>query len=99
MGLVKGFRLTAIVLVFGLAGQALAGPSPAVKCEANKLKTAGKYGQCLMKALSQATKKSTAADYTRCDNKLAAKWAKIEGKGGCLTSGDESSIAEVATKG
>ena len=96
VGLVKGFRLIAIVLVFGLAGQALAGPPPAVKCEANKLKAAGKYGQCLMKVLSKATKQSTEADYTRCDSKFTVKWTKIEARGGCLTMGDEASVAEAA---
>ncbi len=94
MGLVKGLRLTAILLVLGLAGQAWAGPTPAAKCEANKLKTAGKYGQCLLKALAKAAKKKAPeADYTRCDSKFVGKWAKIEAKGGCATTGDDTSVA------
>ena len=96
MDLVKGLRLTAILLVLGLAmaTPAEAGPT-AAKCEANKLKTTAKYGQCLFKALVKAAKRRTDADFTKCDSKFVGKWAKIEAKGGCVTTDDDTSVAAV----
>jgi hypothetical protein len=43
--------------------------SPADKCEANKLKTAGKYGFCRLKADAKAIKTGGAVDYSKCDER------------------------------
>lgn len=61
-----------------------------VACRANKLKEAGKYANCRMKAESKAVKKGEAPDYTKCDEKFAQKWttAETKGAGMCLSEGD-----------
>lgn len=43
-----------------------------------------------MKAESKAVKKGEAPDYTKCDEKFADKWTKVEtkGEGLCITEGD-----------
>jgi hypothetical protein len=81
---------------------------PAVKCESGKLKEAGKYGNCRLKADSKAVKKGEAADYTKCESKFADKWTKTETKAGagiCPSESDQVSMdarittdaAEIAT--
>ena len=40
---------------------------PALKCEATKLKTAGKYGFCRLKAEAKAVKRGESADFTKCE--------------------------------
>jgi hypothetical protein len=73
------------------AGSAVAVP-PAEKCEAGKLKQAGLYGFCRLKAEAKAVKSGSAPDYAKCDAKLGLEWAEIETKGGtmCPTSGDQT---------
>lgn len=81
------------ILALALAAPAAAGQT-AAKCEANKLKTAGKYGQCFLKVLARAAKKRTSeADHSRCDSKFEKKWEKIEAKGGCAKTGDAPAVA------
>jgi hypothetical protein len=66
-----------------------------VNCESGKLKEAGKYGNCRLKADSKAVKKGEAADYTKCESKFADKWTKTETKAGvgiCPSEGDQASI-------
>jgi len=81
---------------------------PAVRCEAGKLKEAGKYGNCRLKADSKGVKKGEAADYTKCVDKFTDKWGKVETKAGptvCPSEADVGSIdlrittdaAEIAT--
>jgi hypothetical protein len=72
---------------------------PADKCEAAKLKEAGKYHFCRMKAESKAVKKSEAADYGKCVAKFNDKWPLIEqkGEGACPTNGDEAAIETETT--
>ncbi len=96
----KQLTLNTIVtlIVIGLpASPVLAGPAAdkaAVKCEAGKLKEAAKYSGCLLKAQSKAKKKGGTPDYSKCDTKLAGKWAKLEDKadGNCPSTGDLDSI-------
>jgi len=81
-----------------IAGLAIAGTLPGAavaitdgeKCEADKLKAAGQYAFCRMKAESKAIKNSEAPDYSKCDTKYAEKWAKVESKAGgsCPVTGD-----------
>ncbi len=67
---------------------------PDLKCNADKVKEAGKYSFCRLKAESKAIKKGEAPDYTKCDSKYSDKWQKAESKaeGACLTNGDEAAI-------
>jgi hypothetical protein len=72
-----------------LATQALGG-TPAQKCEAAKLKIAGKYNFCRLKAEAKAVKTGDPVDYSKCDDSLALKWGSAETYGGgqCPTNGD-----------
>lgn len=97
----------ALAVVF-LSVSATQAADPAVKCEAGKLKTAGKYSSCRLSAESKGVKKGEAPDYSKCVTKFSDKWGKDESKAGpgvCPSEGDEASIdahltldaAEVAT--
>jgi hypothetical protein len=96
-----GRRSLAIALVLAVlsATGALAGPSDAEKCEADKLKRTGLYASCRLKADSKALKTGQPPDYTRCDQKIAAKFSAAETRwgGGCPTTGDVASIQSQAT--
>ncbi len=85
--------LIGLGLVLGLPTSASA-LDPDIKCEAAKIKTAGKYTGCLMGTYSKAVKKGEVPDFTKCDSKYSDKWAKAESKGGgaCPTEGDEAAI-------
>ncbi len=93
----------AMVVAAGLgmlwAGMALAGPTDADKCEADKLKRAGKYAFCRMKAEGKAVKKSEAPDYTKCNDKIVEQFGKAETKWGveCPTLGDVGEIQDQVT--
>ncbi len=78
--------MSAAILLTGLAQ----GLTPADKCEADKLKRAGKYSFCRLKAESKAVKIGNPPDYSLCDLKLGQKWANAEtiGGGQCPTNGD-----------
>jgi hypothetical protein len=82
------FTFLGVLLIAG-SGWAV---DPADKCEADKLKEAGKYGFCRLKAESKAVKKSEPADYTKCDANIDKRWPLIESKaaGACPTSGDQA---------
>jgi hypothetical protein len=91
------FTFLGVLLIAGPAWSVDPGP----KCEAAKLKEAGKYHYCRMKAESKAAKKSEAPDYGKCVAKFSDKWDKAESKGGgmCPTSGDEAEInAEITSQ-
>jgi cysteine-rich repeat protein len=60
-------------------------------CQSKKVKESGKYSACRFKELSRAIKKGTSPNYTKCEDKLSAKWAKIETKP-CTTTGDLASV-------
>jgi hypothetical protein len=73
---------------FALLGTLLlAGPSAAL------------YNLCRTKAAAKALKKGEAPDYAKCDQKFAAKWQKVEEKGGgdCWTTGDEATVQSQVT--
>jgi hypothetical protein len=84
------FTFLGVLLIAGLA----AAVDPTDKCEADKLKEAGKYHFCRMKAESKAVKKSEAPDYGKCVDKFTQKWPLIESKAGgaCPTNGDQAEI-------
>ena len=67
---------------------------PADKCEALKVKEAGKYHFCRLSAEAKAIKKGLPPDFAKCDGKLDLKWGRIESKaaGACPVTGDLSVI-------
>ena len=81
------------------AGTALAA-TDAEKCEAYKLKHAGKYGFCRMKAESKAVKRSEPADFDKCDEKVVDKFGRAEDRWDpeCPTSGDVGDIQSQVTE-
>ena len=73
---------------------ATATPAPAsskdaAKCESGKLKEAGKYANCLLKAVSKAVKKGGTADVGKCLAKFSGKWTKLESKAAGACPGGE----------
>lgn len=70
----------------------LAAEGAAQKCEALKLKAAGKNAACQTRQLAKMVAGGT-ADLDACSAKLAAAFAKLEAKGGCATTGDATAIA------
>ncbi|HEY2773213.1 MAG TPA: hypothetical protein VGK20_04075 [Candidatus Binatia bacterium] len=65
-----------------MATAAVAGPSPADKCEASKNKLAGQYYSCREKAEAVAISTAGTPDYSACTTKFGAKWDSAEGNGG-----------------
>ncbi len=76
----------AMVVAAGLAmlwgGMALAGPTDADKCYADKIKRAGWYNFCRMKAEWKGVKKSEAPDITKFDDKIVEKFRRPRRSGG-----------------
>jgi len=70
------------------------GVSPADKCEAAKNKIAGQYDACRLKTEATAVKTGGTPDFSKCDEKYAAKWtaAETDGGGMCPTNGDQSAM-------
>jgi hypothetical protein len=78
------------------SGTALA-VDPAVKCEAEKLKAAGKYAFCRMHAEAKASAKFEAPDFSKCDAAFDQKWQQAESRAvakgtSCWTMGDATTI-------
>ena len=68
---------------------------PAIKCEASKLKEAGKYANCRLKAHATAVTKALAPDFLKCEEKFTPKFTGLETKAGagvCPTEGDEPAL-------
>ncbi len=81
-------------LVALLCGGVARGADPADVCRSTKLLRAGTYDLCLLKTIARAARRGESPDFTKCDEKFAAAWAKAEAKGGgaCPTSGDVATI-------
>lgn len=73
--------------------------SPGDRCEADKLKTAGKYAYCRLRAESTAVMTGTAPNYTACDAKYGTKWSQVDARGGgqCPVNGDQAAIRAQVT--
>jgi hypothetical protein len=80
-----------MVLLVASAAHAV---SPAEKCEAAKLKIAGKYELCRLKAEATAAKTGAMRDFSKCDSAYSAKWAQTEMKAGgmCASNGDQATV-------
>lgn len=89
----RGTWITFGALMVVWAGQAAA-LTEAETCEAAKLKVAGKYNFCRLKAEAKAVKAGGTADYSKCDFKFNQKWldAETKGSGMCPTNGDAAGI-------
>ncbi len=88
-------RVSMILIGLGLAlGFATSVWAKSLDCEPDKLKAAGKYSFCRLKAASNAIKKSEAPDYSKCDSRFSRNWQKAESRalGTCPTEGDEAAI-------
>jgi hypothetical protein len=74
--------------------------SPSDKCESGKLKEAGKYGLCRLKAEARAVKQGGTPDYSKCDAKIGEKWAGLESDAGgeCPSNGDETAVRAFVTQ-
>ncbi len=60
------------------AGTALAGPTPAEKCQAGMSKAAGQYSACIAKAGTLTDPVKEGAALTKCHDKLQDAWTKLE---------------------
>jgi hypothetical protein len=70
---------------------------PALKCEAQKLKVAGKYAFCRMQAEAKAAAKLDTPDFAKCDAAFDEDWHEAEGRAlakgtSCWTMGDAVTI-------
>jgi hypothetical protein len=86
-----GNWITAGAMMVVSAGP-VAAATDAEKCEAAKLKIAGKYSFCRLKAEAKAVKTGDPVDYSKCDSKFGLKWGVAETNGGgmCPTNGDQA---------
>ncbi|MGH7786295.1 MAG: DUF1566 domain-containing protein [Candidatus Binatia bacterium] len=84
------------LMVLGGWGSATLALSPRETCEADKLKRAGLYGVCRLKAESAAVKAGGAAAYDRCDAKFIGRWQAAEARADdqCPSRGDLGNVAE-----
>lgn len=80
------------------AGAAVA-VTDAERCEAAKLKIAGKYNFCRLKAEAKAVQTGDPADYSKCDSNYGLKWSTVESIGGalCPTNGDQTDVQDQIT--
>ena len=84
--------MAVVTAIITSTSAASAGPTIAAKCEAAKLKEAGKACACRLGAASTAIAKATAPDFTKCATKLADAFGKVEAKGGCPGTGEEPTV-------
>jgi hypothetical protein len=88
--------LGVVLLIVGAAHAV----SPAEKCEAAKLKVAGKYDFCRLKAEATAAKSGGMRDFSKCDPIFSGKWSQAETKanGMCPSNGDEAAMQSFITQ-
>jgi hypothetical protein len=73
----------------------LAAKDPAGRCTADKLKAVAKKTAAKLKCNAAAASKGAAVEaacLAQAEEKFSAAWARIEGRGGCVVSGDEGAI-------
>jgi dienelactone hydrolase len=81
-----------LATVLAWTAAATAGPSPAVKCQAAKLKAAGKACDCRHGVVAKALASGGTPDFTKCADKLGAAFTKAEAKGGCPATGEGTTV-------
>jgi hypothetical protein len=84
---------SACLALHALGAVALAAQTPGDACEAAKLVIAAKYATCRIK-VDRKVVFGSVADYSRCDDRYATKWAAAEARsaGACPSSGDLSTV-------
>lgn len=89
-------RVTTLVTDLSTALQATGATGDAAACVVAKLKAAGKKCACVHGIQAKATQKGTTPDFSACDAKLTAAYAKAEAKAGgaCPTTGDAEAICD-----
>lgn len=82
-----------LLVVTGFSATSFAADD-ALLCQTNKLKRAGKYAFCRLKAEAKGVKKGEAPDYSKCDLQFTEKWTEAETNAGgaCPSNGDEVAI-------
>jgi hypothetical protein len=105
MRLYRG-RLVLVLGVLLLWATGAAALSPADKCEADKLRRAGKYSFCRLKADAKAVKTGANLDAAKAVGDLLAKRAMAAGlkevvfdRGGYLFHGRVKALADAAREG
>jgi hypothetical protein len=78
----------------GLLPRGALAADPAQRCQAAKLKQAGKYAACRLQAARKAALREQSPDLSACDLKLANAWERAEGGGDCETAGDLAAIQD-----
>jgi len=89
-----GLQLFGLTLATVLLGEDAVAQN---KCAGAKIKAAGKKAKCLLDLEAKAAETGIAADPTKvqkCKSKLTSTFTKLEGKGGCATSGDAQAIED-----
>ncbi|MDX2169461.1 MAG: DUF1566 domain-containing protein [Deltaproteobacteria bacterium] len=84
-----------VALLIAFAAPPAPAVSPADKCQAAKLATAGKLQLCQAKARARAVARGGAADASRCIGHFADKWqaAELAANGACRSAGDAVAVA------
>jgi len=85
---------SAVVVVLALASVA-SGAGPAEKCAAAKLRAAAQKTSGLLECHARALQAPTSLESactTRVRAKFAAKWERIESRGGCAVNGDGDDV-------
>jgi len=93
------------LMVFGVASVGLLWSSgagaatDAENCEGEKLREAGKYGLCRLRAEMKAVLKGESPDYSKCSQRFTLNWARREGSydGSCPTIGDTAEAEAFVT--
>ena len=94
-----GCVLAAVTLAW--AGTAVAGPTPAQKCAASKLKAVSKKVSAKLKCTQTSITKGVPVDatcLTKAETKFSTAVAKAESKGGCPLTGDAATLEALADR-
>jgi hypothetical protein len=95
---VRNFGLAFVISSVVFAAAATEAATPAEKCEAARLKLAGKHASCMLKTEASAILKAEVPDYTKCTAGYDSKCAAIAAKYGseCPLPADCASIRVIA---
>lgn len=97
-GTVSRMLLTCALLC-SLVTTASAAATPEAKCGAGKIDLSGKYAACVAKAEKALVLKGDSGKYAtqlvKCEEKLTAKWAKLEAGGACWSDGDGPKVQDL----
>ncbi len=94
MGMGRQWALIGSVVLWSTAALAV---DPAIKCEADKLKAAGKYAMCRMQVQAKAVRAFATPDFSKCDAQFETQWQQLETRAleqgtSCWTMGDAQAI-------